>query len=117
MNLWPMIGGEANAMCHSDEIIIPNSAQEGDILLLTKPLGTQVAVNIQQWKSEQDPKYKRVLDLMSELDVDVAYHQACISMKQLNKNAASLMKKYQVRGSTDITGFGLIGHLENLVEA
>lgn len=117
MNLWPMIGGEANAVCHSDEIIIPNSAQEGDILLLTKPLGTQVAVNIQQWKSEQDPKYKRVLDLMSELDVDVAYHQACISMKQLNKNAASLMKKYQVRGSTDITGFGLIGHLENLVEA
>lgn len=57
MNLWPMIGGEANAMCHSDEIIIPNSAEEGDVLLLTKPLGTQVAVNIQQWKSEQDPKY------------------------------------------------------------
>lgn len=54
---------------------------------------------------------------MSDLDIDVAYHQACTSMKHLNKNAASLMKKYQVRGSTDITGFGLIGHLENLVEA
>jgi selenide,water dikinase len=32
-------------MCKSDDIIMPVSAVEGDVLVLTKPIGTQVAVN------------------------------------------------------------------------
>lgn len=38
-------------------------------------------------------------------------------MATLNKYAASLMKKYDAHGSTDITGFGILGHAQNLVEA
>jgi selenide,water dikinase len=37
------------------------------------------------------------------------------SMATLNKNAAFLMKKYGCHGATDITGFGLKGHADNLV--
>jgi selenide,water dikinase len=36
-------------------------------------------------------------------------------MCRLNKDSAKLMKKYQSHGATDITGFGLIGHAQNLV--
>jgi len=36
-------------------------------------------------------------------------------MKRLNRNGAILMHKYQAHGATDVTGFGLFGHAENLV--
>ena len=39
-NPWPIIGGVANTMCNEDEYIKPNFAKAGDVLLLTKPLGT-----------------------------------------------------------------------------
>lgn len=40
MNPWPMIGGVANVMCHTSEFIRPNHGRPGDVLVLTKPLGT-----------------------------------------------------------------------------
>jgi selenide,water dikinase len=36
------------------------------------------------------------------------------SMSVLNKNASKLMKKYEAHGATDITGFGIKGHAQNL---
>lgn len=38
------------------------------------------------------------------------------SMSHLNKNAAHLMKKHECHGATDITGFGIKGHAQNLLE-
>lgn len=46
MNPWPMIGGVANVMCHQSEFTRPNHGEPGDKLVLTKPLGTQPAVNL-----------------------------------------------------------------------
>mmetsp|Transcript_22582 Transcript_22582/g.27919 ORF Transcript_22582/g.27919 Transcript_22582/m.27919 type:complete len:100 (-) Transcript_22582:823-1122(-) len=46
MNPWPMIGGVANVMCNKSEFIKPNHGRVGDVLVLTKPLGTQPAVNM-----------------------------------------------------------------------
>ena len=40
MNPWPIIGGVANVICNKDEYIRPNNGKVGDILVLTKPLGT-----------------------------------------------------------------------------
>ncbi len=39
------------------------------------------------------------------------------SMAVLNRNAASLMQKYKSHGATDVTGFGIMGHAENLAAA
>jgi len=38
------------------------------------------------------------------------------SMSTLNKNGATLMRRYECHGATDITGFGLLGHAENLAQ-
>jgi len=40
MNPWPIIGGVANVVCNQDEYILPRNGKEGDIIVLTKPLGT-----------------------------------------------------------------------------
>jgi selenide, water dikinase len=54
---------------------------------------------------------------ISEEEADAAYAKAARFMSTLNKYAASLMKKYEAHGATDITGFGVLGHAQNLAEA
>ncbi len=46
-------------MCHEDEYIRPNLGEPGDILVLTKPLGTQVAVNLKEWLAEKNDKWSQ----------------------------------------------------------
>jgi selenide, water dikinase len=57
VNPWVMIGGVAMAVV-KDEEMVRNSARVGDVLLLTKPLGTQPATNVKEWlvndKREKD---------------------------------------------------------------
>lgn len=40
---------------------------------------------------------------------------ACDYMQELSKTPAKLMQKYKAHGATDVTGFGILGHAENLV--
>ena len=70
-----------------------------------------------QWKSEGDDLYEQVKEHISERAIESAYTLAEKSMSTLNKNAAGLIKKYKSNGCTDVTGFGILGHLENLAEA
>ena len=44
-----------------------------------------------------------------------AYNKAMLSMAHLNRNAAKLMHKYHAHACTDVTGFGILGHAQNLV--
>lgn len=48
-NPWVIVGGVATSVCASGEFIDPFNAVVSDVLVLTKPLGTQVAVNAYQW--------------------------------------------------------------------
>jgi selenide, water dikinase len=42
INPWLIIGGVATSVCTQNEVILPENAVIGDVLILTKPLGTQV---------------------------------------------------------------------------
>merc|ERR1719184_348828 len=92
----------ATTVCQPNEFIIPDSAVVGDVLVLTKPLGTQVCVNAHQWL-DQPERWNRIKLVVSEEDVKKAYQRACDSMARLNRTAA-----------TDVTGFGLLGHAQAL---
>ena len=75
-----------------------SGAQPGDFLVLTKPLGTGViATAIKKGK-------------VSDKSINAAV--TCMSM--LNKNAANGLKKLNVHAATDVTGFGLLGHLAEI---
>ena len=52
----------------------PDSAVVGDVLVLTKPLGTQVAVNAHQWL-DQPERWNRIKLVVSEEDVRKAYQR------------------------------------------
>lgn len=113
LNPWMTVGGVATTVCQSNEFIMPDNAVVGDVLVLTKPLGTQVAVNAYQWL-DQPERWNRIKLVVSEDDVRKAYQRAMFSMARLNRMAARLMHKYNAHGATDVTGFGLLGHATNL---
>jgi len=90
----PKYGLAVTGIIHPDKIIKNSTASCGDKLILTKAIGTGVALaGARIFKTKGD-----------------GYHQALVSMQQLNKYAVSLMQKYEVHSATDITGFGLLGH-------
>ena len=113
MNPWCTIGGVGTTICQPNEFIIPDSAVVGDVLVLTKPLGTQVALNAHQWL-DQPERWNRIKLVVSEEDVRKAYQRSMDSMARLNRTASRLMHKYNAHAATDVTGFGLLGHAQAL---
>ncbi len=84
-----------------DKIIKNSGAKVGDVLLLTKPLGTGIITTaIKRGAAAPD---------------DIASVTAMMS--QLNNIASELMVKYNVTAATDITGYGLIGHACEIASA
>jgi len=117
VNPWPIIGGTAMSACSADEFIMPVSATVGDVLVLTKPLGTQVVANLNEWRQLEDKtKWQKALEVVTEEEAARAYEIAVESMSRLNRNAAILMHKFHAHACTDITGFGLLGHATNLAQ-
>lgn len=112
-NPWPIIGGAAMSVLKLEDMIMPTGAVEGDVIVLTKPLGTQVSVNLMQWLHD-DKKWATVKDIISKEDVLRSFDVSQKSMIRLNRNAAGLMRKYGAHAATDVTGFGLLGHAANL---
>ncbi len=79
---------------HPDGVLRNVGALEGDVLILTKPLGTGIATTA----------LKRGNASRASIDHAVA------SMATLNKYAAAVMKDYDIHACSDITGYGLLGH-------
>lgn len=115
VNPWIIVGGVATSICKKSEIIIPEYAAIGDVLVLTKPLGIQVAVNAHQWIEKPD-RWERIQSVITVEQVRKAYRRAMNSMSRLNRMAATLLHKYDVHACTDVTGFGILGHAQNLAK-
>lgn len=97
----PKYGLAVIGYVHPSEIITNAGARPGDSVILTKPLGTGVILAGQR------------LGIASESDIG----QAMESMKLLNRTGADIMRKYGVKGATDLTGFGLAGHSLKMARA
>jgi len=92
-------GLSVTGFIHPDRVLTKKNLRVGDRLILTKPLGTGIISTAIKG------------GLASEAIVD----QVTESMATLNKNAAEVMEDYPVHACTDITGFGFLGHLSEMV--
>uniref|UniRef100_A0A182IWQ9 PurM-like C-terminal domain-containing protein n=1 Tax=Anopheles atroparvus TaxID=41427 RepID=A0A182IWQ9_ANOAO len=115
-NPWCIIGGVATAVCQRSELVMPYNAEPGDALVLTKPLGTQLATNAFIWMKENSENWTRLQERFSVADIEETYRIALESMTRLNRSGAELMRKYNAHAATDVTGFGVYGHAENLAK-
>lgn len=94
----PKYGLAVTGLIHPDAVKIKGGARPGDVLLLTKPLGTGVVTTA----------------LKREIAADEDVAAAVASMKTLNRQAAAAAQAAQAHGMTDITGFGLLGHAREM---
>ncbi|KAK7194035.1 selenophosphate synthetase [Novymonas esmeraldas] len=115
MNPWPLIGGVAMAVVSEAEMVRPSGLlRAGDVLVLTKPLGCQVAVNLKQWLLRPSPLYEEAIaGHIAAADIEELYNTATDSMRRLNREGARMMRKHGAHGATDVTGFGILGHANN----
>ena len=93
-------GLSVTGIVHPDKIIRNNSIREGDSIILTKPLGTGIIAT----------------SVKAGMADGVHVREFIASMSTLNKYAAEIMLKYSVNACTDVTGFGLAGHLLEMIE-
>lgn len=92
-------GFAVTGIINPSRIIANSNAEPGDVLILTKPLGTGII------------SFARQLGKAPASALETAGR----SMIELNKAASEVMTKMDVRAATDVTGFGLAGHLGEMV--
>jgi cysteine desulfurase len=97
----PKFGMVITGTVHPGKFITNAGAQKGDVLILTKPLGTGI-ISTAVKRGQAD---------------EVTVRTAIEVMGMLNKDAATVMEQFPVNACTDITGFGLLGHLKEMVTA
>lgn len=97
----PKFGLAAVGTVHPKRVILNSTARPGDSLILTKAIGTGVVTT----------GIKRGLAPASAIRAAVA------SMESLNQTAADVMSRFRVHACTDVTGFGLLGHLHRMAHA
>ncbi len=94
-------GLSVTGIVHPKKFLTNAGAKPGDLLILTKPLGTGILATALK---------------ASELSKNAALH-ATEQMATLNKDAAEVMSEVGVSACTDITGFGLLGHCLEMAKA
>ena len=97
----PKFGLAVTGLAHPDRIVRKAGGRPGDALILTKPLGTGILTTALDRR------------LIGEEDLQ----EAVTVMRTLNRAAAEVMVEVGVHACTDVTGFGLLGHLQEMAEA
>jgi selenide,water dikinase len=91
----PKYGLSVTGIVHPDKVLSNANAKPGDVLILTKPLGTGILNTAVKGD---------IASLKMQKDV---YE----NMAYLNKYAMEIARKYDINSCTDVTGFGFLGHL------
>lgn len=95
----PKYGLSVSGLVHPDRVITKRGARPGDLLVLTKPLGIGVITT----------------GIDRQLVDEAAAQQAVDWMLKLNREASEVMQTIAVHAATDVTGFGLLGHLHEML--
>ncbi len=92
-------GYAVTGLIHPDQVWRNDSGQAGDALVLTKPLGTGTLTTA----IKQDKLAPAFLE------------EPIAEMLRLNRAAAEIARGYEIHAATDVTGFGLMGHLFEMI--
>ena len=91
-------GLSCTGFVHPDRILRNNTAREGDLVVLTKPLGLGILVTA----------------IKADLLDDATAMKAAETMRTLNYKASLIAREFGAHACTDVTGFGFLGHLHEM---
>jgi selenide,water dikinase len=96
----PKFGLSVMGVVAPDRVVRNVGARSGDVLILTKKLGTGVIGTALKRELEDEKSVRSVIE----------------SMATLNRDACEAMQEVGVSAATDVTGFGIVGHLHEMLE-
>ena len=96
----PKYGLAVTGIAHPDKILTNSGAKEGDVLILTKPLGSGVLFNASRSKKLPYSELEAILPKIAAL----------------NKTAIEIALNFDIHACTDVTGFGIVGHILELAK-
>lgn len=102
----PVYGQAVTGEVQADRLMRCGGAEPGRSLVLTKPLGTGIITTAHKRLAPGDPALPQS-----------AFEAAVAEMTRLNDTASALAVEAGVTGATDVTGFGLLGHLQEMCAA
>jgi len=113
---WPLIGGEASGFVEKDRIIKKDYVEEGDKIILTKPIGNQsimAAYRLQKNNPDLLDNYST-----NEIDksIDIAIKLMITPLQDVVKTIHTYNDISFIHSMTDISGFGLAGHLREILQ-
>jgi selenide,water dikinase len=97
----PKYGLSVTGIVHPDKVLKNYGCKVGEVIILTKPLGTGI-INTA---------------IKGEVASKAAYDKAVKVMAELNRYAAEAIESYSISACTDITGFGFLGHSYEMASA
>jgi selenide,water dikinase len=97
----PKYGLSVTGIVHPDRVITKGGARGGDLLVLTKPLGSGLITTAAKNGVASDAHLQNAIDWMA----------------RLNRGAAQAIREIGVQCATDITGYGLLGHAYEIAHA
>jgi selenide,water dikinase len=113
---WPLIGGEASGIIHKDAVIAKSGVKKGDKLLLTKPIGIQAIMA--SYRLLKD--FPDMLEQYSQQKLKNSIKLAIKLMTTPNQDVVKTIHSYEdfsfIHAMTDVTGFGLAGHLNEMLQ-
>jgi selenide,water dikinase len=93
-------GLAVTGLVHPDKIMLNGGALPGDLLVMTKPLGIGILSTAIKGKMLKEDSVKELISVMA----------------RLNRSASEAMLAVKTHAATDVTGFGLAGHLKEMVK-
>ena len=117
----PLYGQAVTGLAEPDQLLTLSGANPGDLLVLSKPLGTGIittaAMRSPVATSTTGNKEQSELPAGLPTEFPAIFQGAVASMLRLNDQASAIALKHNATAATDITGFGLLGHAFKLCQA
>ena len=113
---WPLIGGEASGFVNKNNLIRKHGVKKGDKLILTKPIGLQAIMAA--YRLQKD--FPDMLEEYSSNELNNSIELAINLMTTSNQGVVKTIYTYEdfsfIHAMTDVTGFGLSGHLKEMLQ-
>ncbi|MHA1105565.1 MAG: selenide, water dikinase SelD [Promethearchaeota archaeon] len=113
---WPLIGGEASGFVDKSKVIKKNYVESGDTLIVTKPIGNQAIMAAYRLQKYNPDLLKDFSKAEIDKSIDLAVEYMTLPLRDVVKTIHSYDDVSFIHSMTDVSGFGLAGHLKEMLQ-
>jgi selenide,water dikinase len=113
---WPLIGGEASGFVDKSKIIRKNYVELGDKLILTKPVGNQAIMAAYRLQKNNPALIESFSTTELDKSIETAINLMITPLQDVVQTIHSYPNVNFIHSMTDVSGFGLAGHLKEMLQ-